>query len=434
MNAIQLLAVPLTCVLAHSQVQHGDLLVATFSTTVGESTLMHFGPDGTPIGQTTAGTGHSWLGVAATPAGKIVLGRQSSSGVNIYDGTTLAELASWDLNIGVVVDVEVFVDGVIAVADQGGAVLLFLEDGTPQGAISHPLLTAPIGLGRDPGGDLWVSDWGSPYLHRFDRSGTLVSSIDVGFFSPDVVAAPDGTLWLIPEYSRDVHHFTPGGVSLGSFPTSAVPTNAMGLALGTDGSLWVSSFIAHELLHYSSAGTLLGVVPLGGNGFPVFIRVVDGNLTGGVSFCAGDGSGTACPCNNDNDGSAPGSGCANGVFASGAQLTGTGFASVSNDTLVLHTAYQQPNNSGLYFQGTTDLTPGMIWGDGLRCTGGGIKRLQVRFADAAGSSSTTISIANKGGASAGDARYYQCWYRNPLNSPCGFQFNTSNGYAITWLP
>ena len=155
----------------------------------------------------------------------------------------------------------------------------------------------------------------------------------------------------------------------------------------------------------------------------------------GVGYCFGDlGSGTPCPCNNDNDGTLPGSGCANGVFASGAKLTGTGLASVTNDSLVLRTAYQEPNNSGLYFQGVTDLTPGLLWGDGLRCTGGAITRLQVRFADGVGSSNTTIPIGSKGGVSAGDTRYYQCWYRNPQNSPCGYQFNTSNGYVTTWIP
>ena len=58
----------------------------------------------------------------------------------------------------------------------------------------------------------------------------------------------------------------------------------------------------------------------------------------GQSYCFGDaGSGTPCPCNNDNDGSVPGSGCSNGVFASGAQLSGSGVPSVSADSLVLTT-------------------------------------------------------------------------------------------------
>jgi C1A family cysteine protease len=159
----------------------------------------------------------------------------------------------------------------------------------------------------------------------------------------------------------------------------------------------------------------------------------------GTGYCFGDaGSGTPCPCNNDNDGSVPGSGCANGIFASGAQLTGSGVASVSADTLILSTTGLQPTNSGLYFQAENDLSPGQLWGDGLQCAGGGLIRLGVRTSDAAGNSDTggygyTIS-AKAGNISAGDTKYYQCWYRNPNGSPCGSDFNASNGYAVIWAP
>jgi hypothetical protein len=27
---------------------------------------------------------------------------------------------------------------------------------------------------------------------------------------------------------------------------------------------------------------------------------------------------------------------------------------------------------------------------------------------------------------------YQAWYRDPAGSPCGSQFNLSNGYEISW--
>jgi len=125
------------------------------------------------------------------------------------------------------------------------------------------------------------------------------------------------------------------------------------------------------------------------------------------------------------------------VFASGALLAATGVPSLTGDSLVLRTAYQEPNNSGLYFQGTTDLFPGIVWGDGLRCAGGTIKRLQVCFADGAGSSATTIPIGAAGGVSAGDTWYYQLWYRTVVAPPCGpgvNEFNASNGYAVTWYP
>ena len=61
-------------------------------------------------------------------------------------------------------------------------------------------------------------------------------------------------------------------------------------------------------------------------------------------------------------------------------------------------------------------------------------RLQVRFADAAGSSATNISIATKGGCAAGDVKRYQLWYRDPNTTPCGAAFNLSNGVEITWAP
>ncbi len=162
-------------------------------------------------------------------------------------------------------------------------------------------------------------------------------------------------------------------------------------------------------------------------------------LPPGQPYCFGDPwSGTPCPCSNDNDGSVPGSGCDNGVFASGAQLTGSGQASVTADSVVLTTTHLEPNNSGLYFQADSDLSPGTAWGDGLRCAGGNLKRLQVRFADLDGTSSTTVGISTKAGnVQAGDRKYYQCWYRTNVNPPCGVwvnDFNTSNGYAIVWHP
>ncbi len=161
-------------------------------------------------------------------------------------------------------------------------------------------------------------------------------------------------------------------------------------------------------------------------------------VTPGAGYCFGDPlSGTPCPCGNNNDRSVPGSGCDNGVYASGARLSATGVAKVSADTVTLLATHLEPNNSGLYFQANTDLSPGIVWGDGLRCAGGGEVRLQVRVADAAGSSQTTVPIATKGNVSPGDTRRYQVWYRTIIAPPCGHgvhEFNTTNGYTIAWRP
>ncbi len=158
----------------------------------------------------------------------------------------------------------------------------------------------------------------------------------------------------------------------------------------------------------------------------------------GTEFCSGDFGNGVCPCGNDNDGSVPHSGCANGVFASGAHLSGTGVASVSDDTLVLSATHVEPNNSCLFFQADNDLSPGVLWGDGLRCAGGDLRRLQVRFANGDGAASTSIGILDKAGnISTGDEKFYQCWYRNPVNPPCGAgvnDFNATNGLAVTWYP
>ncbi len=163
----------------------------------------------------------------------------------------------------------------------------------------------------------------------------------------------------------------------------------------------------------------------------------------GIGYCFGDpGSGTPCPCNNDNDGLVPGSGCANGAFASGSKLVGSGVASVTDDTLILSATALDPNNSGLYLQADNDLSPGIVWGDGLQCAGGQLRRLGVRFADSAGYSDTAglpLPISVKAGNVApGDTKRYQLWYRDTSGGqPCGVgvnDFNATNGYEVVWFP
>jgi len=160
------------------------------------------------------------------------------------------------------------------------------------------------------------------------------------------------------------------------------------------------------------------------------MQIIQTSGGSGNTFCFGDGAGTLCPCANNGS---PDSGCANGS-GSGGILSSSGSNSIASDDLVLSGSQMIGNQPGLYFQGNNAINGGLgiQFGDGLRCAGGGVVRLQVRFADAGGSSATSISIATKGGCAAGDVKRYQCWYRDPASSPCGAQFNLTNGVEVTY--
>ncbi len=178
---------------------------------------------------------------------------------------------------------------------------------------------------------------------------------------------------------------------------------------------------------------------LSGNPYASFLHGIysgtawDDFCTSGY-FCVGDDTGaTPCPCGNP---SGNGGGCANGT-GQGIFLTCNGVSpSVASDDLVFWGYSQIPNQPGLYFQGDNAVNggAGVGFGDGLRCVGGSIVRLEIVFSDAAGFSTTSPGIGASGGVSAGDVKRYQLWARDPGSSPCGGQFNLSNGVEITWNP
>ena len=151
----------------------------------------------------------------------------------------------------------------------------------------------------------------------------------------------------------------------------------------------------------------------------------------GSGFCFGDGSGTACPCGNAGG---SGEGCANDT-GSGGVLSASGSTSIGSDDLVL-SATNLTSGPGLFFQGNNAVNSGNgnPFGDGLRCAGGSVVRLEVHFANAGNSftADSTISVATKGGVSAGQTKRYQYWYRDSGTSPCSSLFNLTNGYELTW--
>jgi hypothetical protein len=151
--------------------------------------------------------------------------------------------------------------------------------------------------------------------------------------------------------------------------------------------------------------------------------------------CSGDGSGTPCPCGNTGG---LGEGCANST-GQGAILSSSGSARILADTLTLQISQGTHNQPVLFFQGNNAINGGNgnPFGDGLRCCGGGVKRLQVRFMNSSGSASSTATISLAGATAVGDSRCYQGWYRDPAGtggSPCSSYFNLTNALSLTWAP
>ncbi len=154
------------------------------------------------------------------------------------------------------------------------------------------------------------------------------------------------------------------------------------------------------------------------------------NLLTATVYCSGDGSAAACPCNNAGP---EGAGCLN-TSGVGAKLAPFGSTSVATDDMSFHATQLSPNAPALLFNGLN--IPGggngNPFGGGLLCVGGAIKRIGVKFADASGSASWNGPLSTIGVWGAGDRRFFQVWYRDAANQPCGGGFNFSNGLDITF--
>ncbi|MFT7669706.1 MAG: hypothetical protein ACI8X5_002413 [Planctomycetota bacterium] len=155
----------------------------------------------------------------------------------------------------------------------------------------------------------------------------------------------------------------------------------------------------------------------------------------GTKQCFGDGVGNICPCLNNNNSSGSrgnAAGCANSATLAGCNLDAAGGSnSVAADDLVLCFDDAPPNVPGILYCGTIRLAA--PFGDGIRCCGGNVRRIDLIFSDASGAGCSTVGIASTSGQGAGDTGCYQYWYRDPAG-PCFQSFNLSNAYKVLWTP
>jgi len=273
----------------------------------------------------------------------------------------------------------------------------------------------------DDGQTLYLGDYGAQRLAIFDvPSFSLSGTVALSVKPQDLVVR--GTCVTIVGGNWNVSS-GPNGVGFGH-EGSVVTVDTVGLVVTQD---VLTGLPPSEMIPTPSGNSAL--VP---STFIDGLLRIDFAGSGMSTVCFGDGSGTICPCGNAG---ANGEGCANSTGVGGL-LSGAGTPSVAADTVVISGSQLPASTPGLYFQGNNVLNggAGVIFGDGLRCAGGNIKRLKVVSAQGGQShfpSGGSPSVSVRGGAVAGDTRYYQLWYRDPTG-PCNGGFNVTNALRVDW--
>lgn len=201
---------------------------------------------------------------------------------------------------------------------------------------------------------------------------------------------------------------------------------------------WGDVSESHADLPELSAGRSYVEIDAGSNQSLGITAATDDVMPG--MFCHGDGSALQCPCGNNG---ASGRGCENSALTGGAVLTSSGNASLADDQVVLSVSGEPPGALSIFFQGERAVTP-TLFGDGLLCVGGSLKRMYVTHATSGsvsaplpGDPSISLRSAFLGdGITPGSTRYYQSFYRDPeptfCPSPEGAGWNTSSGLALPW--
>jgi hypothetical protein len=174
------------------------------------------------------------------------------------------------------------------------------------------------------------------------------------------------------------------------------------------------------------------------------IYVRDRNATGFTSLCdPGVGGVLSCPCSNPASGS--GRGCDNSAATGGASLSASGIAYLSADSLVFTTNGERPTTTSIVLQGTTSPSAGVVYGQGVRCVGGTLKRLFTKTATGgsitapdSGAGDPTVSARSSALGDAiqpGQSRWYLVYYRDPTvlgGCPATSTFNATQTGRIDW--
>jgi len=197
-------------------------------------------------------------------------------------------------------------------------------------------------------------------------------------------------------------------------------------------------------------GEYIGVAAGGGDLYAIWCgnnggthqSITDSILSAGslTPYCYGDDSlATACPCANFGE---YGRGCMNSATLAGAKLVTSGAPSLDN--VILTASGERPTSLSIFIQGNADIPAGIVYGDGVRCAGGHLRRLYSKSATGGIVSAPGIAEPSIKTRSAtlgdvippGGTRFYQIYYRDNVAAfcpgPAGNVFNITNAFRIQW--
>lgn len=265
--------------------------------------------------------------------------------------------------------------------------------------------------------------------------GAMLTNIgfhDVDYHSGDGIGnvTTNGTDWAVTNTA---------GTLAWATDTFAVNQNANALRWGT---LYNFRFDANVP---PTSGNITLTPFKSGSNLVVTAQVPSAAPGGPIALVCDPGAGgiIACPCANPALG--PGQGCDNSSSTGGAMLTAAGNAALSSDTVVINAIGEKPTATSILLQGDNLNATGTVFGQGIRCVAGSLKRLYVKNAvggavtmPGVGDPTITARATALGDTLAGGSvRYYGIYYRDPIvlgGCAAASTFNITNQASVTWNP
>jgi subtilisin family serine protease len=167
--------------------------------------------------------------------------------------------------------------------------------------------------------------------------------------------------------------------------------------------------------------------------------IAPGSTQAGTPYCSGNvgdpSVSTPCPCANAG---APGNGCKNSSVAAGARMLSTGVPALDN--VVFTTVGELSTSTSIVVQGDSNVSNGVVFGDGILCVSGSLKRLYTETAVNGSMTAPTGAEPSVKTQSAllgdvilpGSTRYYQVYYRDSNIAFCAPGYNATNAEQINW--